>query len=268
MLEHKIIDFRGFAPLPWVHKELAGRAGYAKRFKSFDAGGDVSVADRLALLDELGIERQVVSSAGAPLEDLASLVKETDRLVPIAEMSPTPCMQAVETVRKAHDCGLRLIGLTPYREGVPASDRVFYPAYAACCELRLGVIIHASTHFGRNQSMSLGHPDYLDQVAMDFPELTIIASHGGWPWVNEILHLGFRRQRTKYFAAAGSGWEMLMRHARGPLRSKIVWGSTAPFFDLADQVKELGDLDLPDGVKRAILSETPAAILARCGASV
>jgi predicted TIM-barrel fold metal-dependent hydrolase len=66
----------------------------------------------------------------------------------------------------------------------------------------------------------LGHPRHLDVVAADFPELTIIVSHGGYPWVLEAVLLAWKHPRVylelaahrpKYFATPGTGWEPLLR---------------------------------------------------------
>jgi predicted TIM-barrel fold metal-dependent hydrolase len=35
--------------------------------------------------------------------------------------------------------------------------------------------------------MDLGRPLYLDEECRDFPELTVIAGLGGWPWVPELV---------------------------------------------------------------------------------
>jgi len=276
-MNHTSIDFRAFAPLEATRKKLAERGAYAKHFRSFTSDGkSSSIQGHIELLDELGISQQVVTGAGAPLEELAALVSESDRFIGIADISPSPCMDAVETVRQACDMGLRLIGLTPYREGLPASDRQYYPVYGKCCELGLGVIIHASTQLSSNCPMNLGHPSHLDQVAIDFPHLVIVASHGGWPWVGDMTSIAMRHanvfielsgQRTKYYGVQGSGWEVLLKYAQGPLKKKIVWGSTAPFFDLAAQFSELGELGLSEDLYKAIVLETPIEILKRCGSS-
>lgn len=268
------IDFRAFAPLQATQNKLAERRSYAQHFPSFLECPEVNALEtRLAQMDQLGIARQVVTGGGAPLEDLAELTRLQPRFVGIADITATPCMEAVATIRRTADTGLRLIGLYPYREGVPASDRRFYPVYATCCELGLGVVVHASTSLSADHSMTTGHPGALDQVAIDFPELVVVASHGGWPWVADMVAVAMRHpnlfvelsgQRTKYYGAQGSGWEVLMRYARGPLRKKIVWGSTAPFFNLASQVNELKKLPVSQEILDEISYSSPDKILRLC----
>jgi len=51
------------------------------------------------------------------------------------------------------------------------------------------VRIYSSMNYATDRPYDLGHPRHLDQVAIDFPELTIIGGLGGWPWVNEMVAL-------------------------------------------------------------------------------
>ena len=48
----------------------------------------------------------------------------------------------------------------------------------------------------------LGHPRHLDVVAGDFPELTIIVSHGGYPWVLEAVLLAWKHPHVYLELAA------------------------------------------------------------------
>src|SRR5439155_615615 len=75
-----------------------------------------------------------------------------------------------------------------------------------------------------------------DQVAIDFPELTIIGGLGGWPWVNEMvalvrrhprLYLDTSAHRAKYLGQRGSGWEMLMQFGNTLIQDKVLVGLSA-----------------------------------------
>lgn len=80
----------------------------------------------------------------------------------------------------------------------------------------------------------LGHPRHIDQVARDFPELVVIMSHGGYPWVLEAVllawkypnvHLELAAHRPKHFGEAGTGWEPLLRFGQSTIADKVLWGS-------------------------------------------
>jgi len=47
-------------------------------------------------------------------------------------------------------------------------------------------MFHVSINYSTN-TMEVERPISLDVVTQDFPELKMIAGHGGWPWVNEMV---------------------------------------------------------------------------------
>ncbi|MBW2634156.1 MAG: amidohydrolase family protein, partial [Deltaproteobacteria bacterium] len=108
--------------------------------------------------------------------------------------------------------------------------------------------------------MDVGRPLYLDRVAIDFPELRIVASCGGWPWVPELVGVARRHQnvyidtsshRPKYLAMPGSGFEMLMQFGNTLLQDQIVFASGSGDLGLSigQIVKEMKELPLKDEVK-------------------
>ncbi|MFX8481514.1 amidohydrolase family protein, partial [Acinetobacter baumannii] len=73
--------------------------------------------------------------------------------------------------------------------GLPPNDRRYYPLYAECVELGVPFCTQVG-HTGPLRSSETGRPiPYLDDVALDFPELTIVAGHIGYPWTEEMIAL-------------------------------------------------------------------------------
>jgi len=151
------------------------------------------------------------------------------------------------------DHGFRGLSLRPFMIGEPASHRAYWPLYAACVELDIPVSIHSSANWTRTRISDLGHPRHLDAVACAFPELRIIASHAGYPWVLEAcllawkhpnLYLELGAHRPRYFTAAGAGWEPLLRFGRTTIAGKILYGTGAfliarPYAELTDEIRAL-----------------------------
>src|SRR5437879_5301861 len=130
--------------------------------------------------------------------------------------------------------------------GLPADDRRYYPFYAKCVELGVPLSIHTSANWTSVAVNDLGHPRHLDPVARDFPELRIIMSHGGYPWVLEACLLAWKYEnvylelaahRPKYLGEPGTGWEPLLRFGQTTIAEKVLWGSGA--FLLQRPVSEL-----------------------------
>ena len=156
-------------------------------------------------------------------------------------------------------------------DGIPASDRRFYPLYTKAAELNIPVRIYSSMNYANDRPYDLGHPRHLDQVAIDFPELTLIGGLGGWPWVNEMvalvrrhpkLHLDTSAHRGKYLGQRGSGWEMLMQFGNTLIQDKVLVGLSSglvgqPYETL---IQEYLELPLKDTVKEKWLYSNAARV--------
>lgn len=100
------------------------------------------------------------------------------------------------------DSGLCGIHLTPSPWGIAPSDRWFYPLYAKCVEYSLPVFTYVGAP-GPLWPMHLNNPDHLDEVALAFPDLTIIAHHIGDPWTDMTVRLAARHE---HFYICTSAW--------------------------------------------------------------
>ena len=83
-----------------------------------------------------------------------------------------------ELERRVREQKFRALGVSALVDGIPASDRRYYPLYAKAVELDIPVRIYSSMNYATDRPYDLGHPRHLDQVAIDFPELTIIGGLG------------------------------------------------------------------------------------------
>lgn len=149
--------------------------------------------------------------------------------------------------------GFRGLSLRPFMIGAPATSPAYRPFYAKCVELGIPLSIHTSANWTRTRPSELGHPRHIDEVACQFPELKIIMSHGGYPWVLEAclitwkhpnVYLELGAHRPKYFTAPGAGWEALMRFGQTTIAEKVLYGTGAflinrPYQELCDEVRAL-----------------------------
>jgi predicted TIM-barrel fold metal-dependent hydrolase len=170
-------------------------------------------------------------------------------------------MNAVRELERAvKELDFKCVYISPYRSGIRADNPEFYPIYAKAIELDIPVFIYSTMNYRTDRPMDVGRPLYLDKVAMDFPEMKIIASCGGWPWVNEMVGVARRHQnlyidtsihRPKHLAKPGSGWEMLMQFGNTLLQDRIVFGSGSRDLGMPikEIVREMRELPLKDEVK-------------------
>jgi hypothetical protein len=211
-----------------------GMANYGRIFRSRKDGGDARPATELSayveMLERVGIVRAV--PFGTTNDELSELLRDyPDRFIGLARVSGLHGMRGVrELERRVREEKFQALGVSALVDGIPASDRRYYPLYAKAVELDIPVRIYSSMNYATDRPYDLGHPRHLDQVAIDFPELTIIGGLGGWPWVNEMvalvrrhpkLHLDTSAHRADLdrhgFGHSGSG---------GPARAQA--GSSPP----------------------------------------
>jgi predicted TIM-barrel fold metal-dependent hydrolase len=168
------------------------------------------------------------------------------------------------------------LSLRPFMIGLPADHRLYYPFYAKCVELNVPVSIHASANWTTCRPSDLGHPRHFDQVACDFPDLKLILSHAGYPWVLEACLLAWKHpnvylelaaHRPKYFSVPEAGWGPLLRYGQTTIQDKILYGTGAFLIGAspAELVNEMRQLQLRPGILQKWMHDNAAALLASCG---
>ncbi len=215
------------------------------------------------LLDTWGVKKAVLMNEDAqtttgleylPNDYFANLVSEyPDKFLAFAAVDPNKKDEGLhELERSISKLGLHGYTCTPFLHALYANDVRYEPFFGFCQQQEVPVWIHTSMNFS-NLPSDFGHPGYLDKVALKFPNLKIIAGHGGWPWVLETaaiarkhrnLYIDTSTQHPRYFAKAGSGWEPLLYYGNNLLQDQIVFGSTwillgLPIDQLAQEVNAL-----------------------------
>jgi uncharacterized protein len=199
-------------------------------------------------------------------EDVAGIVKaHPNRFVGAASIDPTNRRTASEQILSAIKTGFRAINIEPgsYPLPIMVDDRRLYPVYAQCEDAGLPVIIMAGGSAGPD--LSYTEPVHLDRVAADFPELKIVASHGGWPWVHQILHIAFRRPNIylspDQYLANMAGMDDYVRAADGFLADRFLYASSYPFTPAHDYAAWFKKLPIKPESMEKILFRNAAKLL-------
>ncbi|WP_423798596.1 amidohydrolase family protein [Neobacillus sp. SAB-20_R2A] len=189
------------------------------------------------------------------------LKKYPGRFIGFAGYNPHKGTGSLKTVRKAiTEQGYKAVVIPPYEHGVKADDRKYYPLYALCDELNIPIWIHSSINYYRQTSVFLDHPSNLEAPLMDFKNLKIIAGHGGWPWVPDLIAMLLKYEnlyvdtsafRPKYIAEPNTGWDMFMYYANSLIQDKIVFGSDwlTLGMPIKDVISEIEAWPLKDSVR-------------------
>jgi len=272
-----VIDFRVSCPIPEGIDRYLKPAGpmtdYAAHYGQAVFGQEaghpyMSPREFVAFLDEQGVDKAVIKSSDMttltgkkfPGETLHAFIKDhPDRLIGVAGCDPYRGMDAVRALeREVRAFGFRGVNMGPWELGLPANDKKFYPIYAKCAELDIAVLLHTSMNLSSRHLMEYGRPIHLDEVARDFPELRIVAVHGGWPWVSEMIAVAWKQPNVfievsgtlpRYINMPDTGWEPLLRYGNSVLRHKILWASNWPMITPKESLEEFEKFPLKDEVR-------------------
>ena len=182
-------------------------------------------------------------------DEVHSFVSEfPDRLVGVGSVDITKPMQAVAEIKRCvHELGFKAIRVLPWLWELPPTDRLFYPVYTACCELGIPFCTQIG-HTGPLMSSEVGRPIYLDRVALDFPDLTIVGGHIGYPWTEEAIAVATKHVNVYIDTSAYTARRYppeLVRYLKTNGKEKVLFGTNYPMITPAGALESLASLELP-----------------------
>lgn len=225
---------------------------------------EIPLAATLEAMDRGGVSRALLSAWLGPQGELISndevagfVAHAPDRFVGVGSVDIRKGMRAVREARRCvEQLGFKAIRVLPWLWEAPPTDRRFYPVYVACCELGVPFCTQIG-HTGPLMPSEVGRPIYLDQVAIDFPELTIVAGHIGYPWTDEAIALATKHERVFIDTSAYTVQRYpaaLVEFMRGHGSSKVLFGSNYPMILPAKALVGLDALGLADAQLDAFLA--------------
>lgn len=240
----------------------------------FGDKGFPSIDDTLRDMDEAGVDKAVIVAIDAETttgfkvsnELVAEIVAQhPDRFIGFAGVDPHKGLLAIGELEHAiRDLGLRGLKFIHHLLELCPNDPKMYPIYAKAQELEIPVLFHTGNQFHSGTKLKYCLPIYLDEVAVDFPNLKIIMAHFGFPWVGEAIAI-IQRNPNVYFNIAG--WaprhlpEMLIRYMDSVISHKALFGSDFPLISRKRIIQELKDLPLKEETRRRLLTENPKRLL-------
>ena len=195
-----------------------------------------------------------------------------DQFIGFASVDPWKGAWAVnELERSVKELGLRGLKLHPTTQAFYPNDTRFYPLWAKCVELGIPIISHsgqtgvgARTPGGGGYKLKYAHPMLLDDVAADFPELTIIMAHPAVPWQEEQLAVAMHKANV-YIDL--SGWSpkyfrpILVQYMGSLLQDKVLFGSDYPVLMPERWLSDFEKLEMKPEVRQKILLDNARKLL-------
>jgi len=228
------------------------------------------VAATLAALDEGGVDLALISAWVAPgrqmisNDEVAGFVAEgAGRLVGVGSVDISRPMAAVREVRRCvRELGFKAIRVLPWLWETPPTDRRFYPVYTACGDLGVPFCTQIG-HTGPLMPSEVGRPIYLDRVALDFPELVIVAGHIGYPWTDEAVAVATKHENVYIDTSAYTVARYpaaLVDYLRGHGRGKVLFGTNYPMITPAKALAGLEQLQLDPPTRARFLGGNAARV--------
>jgi hypothetical protein len=223
----------------------------------------------VAQMDEAGFEKVFIAAVkmgsyrGRWLandftnEEVYEMIKSfPNRLVGLASYDPLNIMESLRHIENSvKSYGFKGVYAHTLGWDIPADDRRMYPCYVKCIDLGIPFSMQIG-HSLELMPSEVGRPIYIDKVALDFPELTFIASHTGWPWCEELIAMASKHPNVYIDISAH-----LPRYLELPLvqfmdtrgQNKVLFGTNA--FGLKRCKQQFLELKIKDDTKRKVLRE-------------
>jgi hypothetical protein len=223
-------------------------------------------------LRESGVDYAVALAEESPVttgmmrnEEVAEFCRGVDCLIPFCNINPNLVARPAEELERCvRQLGFRGLKLLPtYQEFYPNESRI-YPLYAKAEELGIPVMIHTGSSIFRGSRLKYGDPLYIDDVAVDFPNLVIVMAHSGRGFWYERAFFLAKLHENVYMEISGLPPQKLLTYFPDleKLADKVIFGSDWPGMpDIRRNIEVIRGLPLTESTKEKILGENAARIL-------
>lgn len=215
----------------------------------------------------------VTGQEPVPNDHIADVVAQhPDVFLGFGVVDPAQGKLAEKEVRRCKELGLVGIGeLHPGRQHFYPNDRQFYPIWEAAAEVGLPVLFHggyaaagSGAPGGMGVKLKYANPIHLDDIAADFPDLTIICAHPSWPWESEALAVALHKPNV-YIDLSGWAPKYMSVEVRTYVNSRIqdkaLFGSDWPVLDVDRWLKEFDALGFKPAVRDKVLLQNAKTVL-------
>jgi uncharacterized protein len=224
----------------------------------------IPIENTIAAMDQGLVGKGLICAWGGPQgflisnEDVYSTVQKfPHRFVGIASVDLFRPMEAVRELRRCVKVlGFKGLRIVQWLWNLPPTDRKYYPLYAECIELDIPVCLQVG-HTGPLCPSEPGRPiPYIDEVALDFPELKIVCGHIGYPWTTEMIavatkHINVFIDTSAYTIKRYP--DELLEYINKNGRKKVLFGTNYPMITHAKCLEGIDALILDSEVKESFL---------------
>lgn len=257
---------------PWVIEWVSNKISPSREEAEAYIRRYLTPAGINQLLDENGVDYAVALAEMSPITTgvtsndwVADFCRGNPRLIPFANINPYLVTHPADELRRcAKELGMRGLKLYPTYQYFYPNEPMLYPVYAVAQELGLPVMVHTGSSVFRGARLKYGDPLYLDDVAVDFPNLKILLVHSGRGfWYDRAAFLA-RLHENVYLEISGLPPQKLLDYIPEleRLSHKVIFGSDWPGMPfIARNIQAIRDLPISQEAKERILGGNAAQLL-------
>jgi predicted TIM-barrel fold metal-dependent hydrolase len=239
----------------------------------YDDQGSPIPARFVAFLEDEGVDCAILLAEYSPrvtgiqpIEDIVGVARHDPvRIRVAANVNPHLHYPVAAEVERQLDLGAVALKIHPVHGGFPPNMRDLYPAYAVCQERGVPVIFHCGTSNFDGAVNRFADPLFVEDVAKDFAELTIVLAHGGrgW-WYDAAAFLALMRERV-WIEISGLPPKKLPeyygRHDLDRLGRKFIFGTDWPGVPgIRVNAEAVAALGFAENVLEGILAENARSV--------
>jgi uncharacterized protein len=236
---------------------------------------DLPIGVTVAAMDDAGIDFGLLSAwhglrEGALIDndEVAAWVQaHPARFAGLAAVNLERPMPAVRELRRCvRELGFKGLRVLPWLWDAPPTDRRYYPLYAECVELGVPFCTQVG-HTGPLRPSETGRPiPYIDQLALDFPELVIVGGHVGYPWTEEMIAVARKHEHvyidTSAYTSRRLPQELVSYMKTRGGRRKVLFGSNYPMILPGTALEGLDGLGLDEETRGLYLAGNARRVFA------
>ncbi len=224
----------------------------------------------LSHLDKEGVEYAVILPERAPhitcdvtTEEVLEFCRGTKRLVPFSNININISSCPYRELEEHIDKGVKGLKVHPVHERFSPLDKRCYPLYYICEKRGIPVMFHTGSSIFPGASNRFGDPKLIDEIASDFPDLTIVMSHGGRGFWYKDAQFVVRIRKNVYIDVSGLPPHKLLDYflELERLKDKFVFGTDWPGASMRKSIEAIMSLSISSSAKEAILRKNAEKIL-------
>ncbi len=244
----------------------------------------VDADDYIRIMDEAGIEHSLLIAVRAgdrnwkgsfeiPYETVARWCdRYPTRFSGLAGADPTRGMEQLRDLERAAQLGFVGVHAYPHWFRMAPDAALWYPIYAKCCELDLPYMLQVGQNLIYQKDVrlpSVARPILLDQVAIDFPELSLVGIHVGTPWADEMIAMAWKHERVFIGIDAYAPKHLprsLLHYMNSYGSHKVLFGTDWPVIDPRRGVAEMAAHNLRPGAFEQVMRNNALRVFPKMAA--